>query len=348
MSRSPAGDGLPDGVALAPRRRALRRRVRLPARSEWIAGLVQRNGALAVLILVGLVGALTFPSFATGENLRNIAIQNSFLALVAIGMTLVIVSGGIDLSVGSVFALGGVLAAYGSRHGTLVALLLPLAVCGAIGLVQGLLIARLGLAPFIVTLAGLLGVRGLLLSITDEGATTYLIEPGALFAELGTAELLGLKAPVLIALAAFAAAGVVLRWTRFGQSLYAIGGSESAAELAGLAVARSKTLVYLLSGVLAGLAGALLTARSSSGVPTVGFGLELEAIAAVVIGGTLLTGGAGTLGGTLAGVLLLGVIQNLINQVGDLASSYQLVVSGSFLIVVVLAQTYLSRRQRLS
>jgi ribose transport system permease protein len=153
---------------------------------------------------------------------------------------------------------------------------------------------------------------------------------------------------VFIALAFLGILGVILRRTRFGQSLFAIGGSESASLLMGLPVRRSKTLVYVLSALLAGLAGALLAARSSSGVPTVGTGLELDAIAAVVIGGTLLSGGAGSLTGTLAGVLLLGVIQNLINQVGGLNSSYQAVVSGAFLIVVVLIQTYLSRRQRLS
>jgi galactofuranose transport system permease protein len=312
-----------------------------------VARLLQRNGALVVLLLVSIFGTFAFDSFATGENLRNIAIQNSFLAIVAVGMTLVIVSGGIDLSVGSVFALGGVLAAYGSQHGLLVALGLPLLVCGLIGLTQGLLIARAALPFFIVTLAGLLAARGLLLTITDEGATTYLIEPGSAFAQLGQGDILGIRAPIVIALAVFVAGAVLLRYTRFGQSLFAIGGSENAAELMGVPVARSKTLVYAISGLLAGLAGALLAARSASGVPTVGVGLELDAIAAVVIGGTLLTGGAGTLTGTLAGVLLLGVIQNFINQIGGLSSSYQAVVSGAFLIVVLLIQAYLSRRQRL-
>jgi galactofuranose transport system permease protein len=330
-----------------PRRRLRRPRVEVPDRADRVAQVVQRNGALMVLVLVVVVGTLSFDSFGTRENLENVMINNAFLALVAFGMTFVIISGGIDLSVGSVFALGGVLAAWGAQHGFLVALLTPLAVCGLIGLAQGLLIARLGLAAFIVTLAGLLGARGLLLSITDEGANTYVIEEGSTFAELGQGEVLGIRVPLLIALAILIAGVVVLRRTRFGQSLFAIGGSESASLLMGLPVRRSKALVYVISGVLAGLAGALLAARSSSGVTTVGVGLELDAIAAVVIGGTLLSGGAGSLTGTLAGVLLLGVIQNLINQVGGLSSSYQAVVSGAFLVVVVLIQTYLSRRQRL-
>jgi ribose transport system permease protein len=152
---------------------------------------------------------------------------------------------------------------------------------------------------------------------------------------------------VFIAVALFAIGGVVLHRTRMGQSVYAIGGSEDAASLMGLPVARLRITVYLMSGLLAGLAGALNAARMSSGVTIIGVGMELDAIAAVVIGGTLLVGGAGTLSGTLCGVLLLGVIQNVINQIGSLNSSYQSVVSGAFLIVVVVAQTYLGRTRRL-
>ena len=336
-----------DAAAVSARPHGGRPDVDAPDRADRLVRLLQRNGALMVLVVVVVVGALAFDTFGTAENLKNIAINNAFLALVGFGMTFVIISGGIDLSVGSVFALGGVLAGWGAQHGLLAALLAPLIVCTLIGLVQGLLIARLGLAAFIVTLAGLLGARGLLLAITDEGSKTYLIDRDSAFAALGQGEVLGIRVPILIALAALAAGVVVLRRTRFGQTLFAIGGSESASLLMGLPVRRSKALVYAISGLLAGLAGALLAARTSSGVPTVGVGLELDAIAAVVIGGTLLSGGAGALTGTLAGVLLLGVIQNLINQVGGLSSSYQAVVSGAFLIVVVLVQTYLSRRQRL-
>jgi ribose/xylose/arabinose/galactoside ABC-type transport system permease subunit len=160
----------------------------------------------------------------------------------------------------------------------------------------------------------------------------------------GQARFLGLGAPVWFALLVFAAGVVLLNRSRFGQAVFAIGGSEEAAELMGLPVARVKTLVYVLSSVLTGLAGVLVAAQTQSGLPTIGEGRELEAIAAVVIGGTLLSGGAGSLSGTLAGVLLLKVIQNLINQVGTLSSYYQQVVSGVFLLLVVLIQTGLSRR----
>ncbi|MFJ6850650.1 ABC transporter permease [Streptomyces sp. NPDC091271] len=310
------------------------------------AELLQRQGVLAVLLAVVIAASFIYPTFASLDNARGVTIQASFLAVVALGMTMVIITGGIDLSVGSVFALGGVLAAWASQYGFLAALLLPLVVCGGIGLLNGFLIARGNMAPFIVTLATLLGARGLLLALTDEGATTYLVPKDSAFGELGQGSVWGFGYPIVIALVLFGAGGLVLQRTSFGQTLFAVGGSSDAATLMGLPVARTKILVYTLSGLLAGLAGALNAARLSSGVTIVGVGMELDAISAVVIGGTLLIGGAGSISGTLWGVLLLAVIQNLINQIGSLNSSYQSVVSGGFLIVVVVAQRYLARSRR--
>ncbi|MER8030271.1 ABC transporter permease [Streptomyces bauhiniae] len=315
-------------------------------RGDRVAALAQRHGALVALVVLAAVASLSFDSFATGDNLGNIATSSSFLATVALGMTFVIVSGGIDLSVGSVFVLGGVLAAWGSQYGTVVALLLPLAVCAAIGLVNGLLVARTGLAPFIVTLASMLAARGLMLAITDEGADTFLVDPDSVFASLGQGKLLGVGTPVWITAVLFVGGAVLLRSTRFGQRVYAVGGNEQAAALMGAPVARTKISVYTLSGLLAGLAGALNAAYLASGVTILGYGMELDAIAAVVIGGTLLTGGLGYVSGSLVGVLLLKVIQNVINQIGSLDSAYQQVVSGAFLVLVVVAQTWLARRRR--
>ncbi|TGN79100.1 ABC transporter permease [Streptomyces bauhiniae] len=315
-------------------------------RGDRVAALAQRHGALVALVVLAAVASLSFDSFATGDNLGNIAISSSFLATVALGMTFVIVSGGIDLSVGSVFVLGGVLAAWGSQYGTVVALLLPLAVCAAIGFVNGLLVARTGLAPFIVTLASMLAARGLMLAITDEGADTFLVDPDSVFASLGQGKLLGIGTPVWITAVLFVGGAVLLRSTRFGQRVYAVGGNEQAAALMGAPVARTKISVYTLSGLLAGLAGALNAAYLASGVTILGYGMELDAIAAVVIGGTLLTGGLGYVSGSLVGVLLLKVIQNVINQIGSLDSAYQQVVSGAFLVLVVVAQTWLARRRR--
>lgn len=316
-------------------------------RRERFAALAQRRGSLAVLVLTCVIASGAFESFATGANLRNIAIQSSFLAVVAIGMTFVIITGGIDLSVGSVYALGGVLAAWASQYGTLAALAVPLLVCGGIGLLNGALVARAGMAPFIVTLATLLGARGLLLTLTDSGSTTYLVPDGSAFTALGQGSALGIGYPVWIAVGLFALAALLLQRTGFGQTTLAMGSNEDASRLMALPVVRTKMLTYVMSGTLAGFAGAMLAARASSGVTIVGVGLELDAISAVVLGGTLLTGGAGTIGGTLAGVLLLGVIQNIINQVGNLTSAIQAVVSGGLLIVIVVLQTFLARRQQL-
>jgi ribose transport system permease protein len=240
-----------------------------------------------------------------------------------------------------------VLAAWASHYGVLPGLAVPLVVCALFGLVQGVIIARTGLAPFIVTLAGLLGARGLLLALTHEGSTTYLIPRGSALLSLGRHTLLGIGLPVWIAVGLCLLGSLLLQRARYGQAVFAIGGSADAATLMGLPVARVRMLTYTLSGLLAGLAGSLNAARLGSGVTILGVGMELDAIAAVVIGGTLLAGGAGSVSGTLCGVLLLGVIQNVINQIGSLNSSYQSVVSGAFLIVVVVAQTYLSRSRRL-
>nr|WP_236070861.1 ABC transporter permease [Streptomyces polyasparticus] len=334
--KSPVVDAaLPDGEPLGA------------SRGERLTALAQQHGALVALLLTVLIASLSFDSFATSDNLGNVAVSSSFLAIVALGMTFVIVTGGIDLSVGSTFALGGVLAAWGSQYGTLVALALPLAVCGLIGLVNGLLIAKSRLAPFIVTLAAMLLARGILLNITDEGSRTYLVEEKSFLATLGEEELLGVGVPVWITAVLFVLGALLLRRSRFGQYVYAVGGNEDAASLMGAPVARTKIAVYTLSGLCAGLAGALNAAYLMSGVTILGFGMELDAIAAVVIGGTLLTGGFGFISGTLAGVLLLQVIKNIINQIGSLDSSYQQVVSGAFLAVVVIAQTWLGRRRRM-
>ncbi|GLY46758.1 ABC transporter permease [Lentzea sp. NBRC 102530] len=305
--------------------------------------VLQRQGAAVALVLMVAVSWLVFPRFGSLDNLRDLALQGSFLAIIAIGMTFVIITGGIDLSVGSLYALGGVLAAWGSQYGFLAALALPLVVCGLIGLVNGLLIAKTNMAPFIVTLASLLFARGLLLAITDEGANTYKIDGDSAFVELGRGTVAGFGYPIFVAAVLAVLGGMVLNRTNFGQNVFATGGAEQSAVLLGVPVAKTKVLVYTMSGTLAGLAGALTAAYLQSGVTVIGVGLELDAIAVVVIGGTLLTGGMGTILGTVIGVGLIKVIQNVINQIGTLDSNYQSVVSGVFLLVVVVLQRILRR-----
>jgi ribose/xylose/arabinose/galactoside ABC-type transport system permease subunit len=317
-----------------------------PSRGATIAGLAQRHGALVVLVLLLVYGAFAFDTFLTFYNLGNLAVQASFLAVVALGMTLVIVSGGIDLSVGSVYALSGVLAAYASQWGLIPGLLLPIAVSALIGLAQGVLIGRFGMAPFIVTLGGLLFARGLLQFLTDEGAKTYLMPADSPLRWLGSGRVLGIGVPVIIVVVLFAVGGLVLQRTQYGMRLFALGGGEESAGLMGVPATRTKIITYVLSGTGAGLAGVLAAAQVGSGVTVVGVGLELNAIAAVVIGGTALTGGRGGVAGTLAGVALLYVIQDLITQTSSVNPNMQTVVSGAVLIVVVVVQTILSRVRR--
>lgn len=318
---------------------------RATRRVDQIASLLQRQGALLVLLLVVVIGAATLPTFRTYGNAASLLIAAAPPGLIALGMTFVIITGGIDLSVGSQYVLGGVVSAWASQYGWWAAILAPLLVCGAIGLAQGAIIAYARMAPFIVTLAGLLGARGLMQAISNEAATTYQVK-SSFVNHFGQGLFLKIDYPTYLTIALFAIGAVALYRTRYGQSVYAVGGGEDAARLMGVAIRTTQLRVYTVSGLLAGFAGALNAARNGSGVTVLGTGMELNAIAAVVIGGTLLTGGAGTITGTIAGVLLLQVIQNLINQVGSFAANWQTVISGLFIAVVVVAQTYLARLQR--
>jgi ribose/xylose/arabinose/galactoside ABC-type transport system permease subunit len=310
---------------------------------ERLFDTLQRRGAIVVLLLVVVASALAFDNFFTAQNLQNIVLQGAFLGLIAVGMTFVIISGGIDLSVGSMIAMGGVLAAQAVQVSWPLALILPPLLCGLIGFGNGLLIAKAKMAPFIVTLAGLLGIRGLALALAGEKPIG--ISGESPFTWFGQGQVFGIAVPIVFMVVAFAVGGLVLSRTSYGQVIFAIGGSEESARLMGLPVNRTKVIAYTVSGLLAGLSGALLAARLSAGDPNAGLAWELDAISAVVVGGTLLTGGAGTISGTFAGVLLLSILQNLINQVGTLGSYTQQLLSGLFLIVVVLAQAFLTRRR---
>jgi galactofuranose transport system permease protein len=305
---------------------------------------LRRRGAIVVLILVVAAAALAFDNFLTTQNLENIVLQGAFLGLIVVGMTFVIISGGIDLSVGSMLALGGVIAAQTVQVFWPLALILPPLLCGLIGFGNGLLIAKARMAPFIVTLAGLLGIRGLALALANERPIG--IDGSSPFAWFGQGQVFGVAVPIIFMVVAFAVGGLVLARASYGRVIFAIGGSEESARLMGLPVDRTKIIAYTVSGSLAGLSGALLAARLSAGDPNAGLAWELDAISAVVVGGTLLTGGVGTMSGSLAGVLLLSILLNLINQLGTLGSYAQQVVSGLFLIAVVLVQAYLTRKQK--
>ena len=311
-----------------------------------LTSFVQRQGALVALVLVCLFATLRYASFLTSDNLLNVLRQNSMLGLVALGMTFVILTGGIDLSVGALLAVAGVIAANFAGRGLLVALLVAVAFTTLLGLINGALIAKARIQPFIVTLGMMIAARGLALAYTGEESVSV-GKLSANFTWLGRGWIGPLPVPVLILFAAFVIGWVVLNHTRFGRHVYALGDNEEAARLMGLNVARVTLGVYALSGALAGLAGVILTARLGAGQPVAGIGWELDAIAAVVVGGTLLTGGQGGVGSTLIGVLLLGTIFNLFNLEGTITPWWQQVLRGLILLAVVIVQNRLSGRGRL-
>ena len=308
-----------------------------------LIALIQARGAIVVLAAVVLVAGVAFPDFLHAGNLQDIVTAATFLGLVAIGQTFVIILGGFDLAVGSMVSVGTVLAAYAVPYGWAAALLLPAAAGVLVGLVDGLLIARARMAPFIVTLSALLALKGAAVALAGE--SMVIAHPG-FFGRIANGQVLGINTLVLVLLACFAIAALVLNRTSFGAAVFAIGGNEEAARMLGIRVERVKILTYCLSGGLSGLAGALLAAHLSSGLSAAGNGYELQSIAAAVIGGVLLTGGVGTMAGALAGVLLLGLINNIINQIGSLSAAYQGLAGGVFLLLAVIIQSGLSRGRR--
>ena len=299
----------------------------------------RRLGTLAGLALLVVLLTILSPHFLTVSNLMNVLEQTSINAVIAVGMTFVILSGGIDLSVGSLVALSGVALA-GALRADLplpVALLAGLATGAATGLVNGLLITRGKLPPFIATLGMMSVARGLTLFVTD-GRPISGFDAG--FRTLATGRVLGIPASVLLAAALYAAAHLVLNRTRFGLYVYAIGGNEEATRLSGVGVRFHKTMVYVLAGLMSAVAAVILTARLNSAQPIAGMMYELDAIAATVIGGTSLLGGSGTIGGTLIGALIMGVLRNGLNLLG-ISSFLQQVVIGLVIIAAVLVDSAL-------
>ena len=307
------------------------------------ASIAQKHGALIVLVLVCIFAFARYETFLTQENLMNILRQNSMVGLIALGMTFVILTGGIDLSVGSLYAVASVVAVYLAGYGLLAALAGAVAATAVLGFINGVVIAKARIQPFIVTLAMMIAARGLALAVTDEKSVSAGRDAPATFGWLARGYVGPVPVPVLLLFVVFILGWVVLNHTRFGRHVYSVGDNEEAARLMGLNVGRVTILVYALSGALAGLAGVIFASRLGTGQPTAGIGWELDAIAAVVVGGTLLTGGQGGVGSTLVGVLLLGVILNILTK-ENISSWWQLVLRGIILLAVVIVQNRLSKK----
>ncbi|MDZ8227806.1 ABC transporter permease [Nostoc sp. ChiVER01] len=308
-----------------------------------LARLLTSQGVLLMLLSLAVFASFRYETFLTPLNLMNIMRQNSMLAIVALGMTVVILSGGIDLSVGSLVALGGVIAALLAGQGSFVAIVCGIVSTTLLGVVNGLLVSRARLQPFVVTLFTASAARGLALSITEEKSIAVSSTASGLV-WLGRGFIGFVPVPVIIVALLYFAAWFMLHRSRLGLHVFAIGDNEEASRLMGVNPNQVKLAVYTFSGMLSGLAGVVLAGRLGAGQPVAAFGWETDAIAATVMGGTFLAGGQGSVFPTLIGVLLLGMMYNLLNLEGTITPWWQLVLRGGFLLLVVIFQQRIAQR----
>ncbi|QHV99679.1 ABC transporter permease [Spirosoma endbachense] len=295
---------------------------------------IGQYGIILAFILLCIILAVITPKFLTLSNLTNIVTQVSINALLAFGVTFVIITGGIDLSIGSMVAVTGVVAAlfaHPDEYPVVVPLLMGLLSGLLLGAFNGFVITRTKVPPFIVTLGTMTIGRGLALILSKGRPISNLSDS---FNFIGGGKLLGIPSPILILILAFVGCSIILKKTILGRYMYAVGGNEQAAEASGIRLNKVKMVVYTLCGGLAALAGILLTSRITTGQPNAGVGFELDAIAAAIIGGTSTSGGIGTITGTLIGALLIGVISNGLDLL-NVTSYYQQVVMGIIIIGAV-------------
>ena len=301
-----------------------------------LADYAPTYGALAALILLLAANIVFTPNFADFDNFRNILVQVAPTMLVAVGMTFVIATGGIDLSVGSIMAIASATAAVSLDYGSGAAILLALFTAAAIGAFNGFLISNFKIQPIIITLALLIAGRGIAQVISNGGQLIPF--SNASFEYLGQGIITGIPFQIILLILVVALAIFVLRATIFGRYIIAVGGNEEAARLSGVRVNRTKILVYAMSGLLAGLAGLIYTARlGASDASKVGDGIELDAIAATVVGGTALTGGRATIIGTVIGALIMQIITTSFNMNG-IKFSYSLVIKAAIILLAVYIQ----------
>lgn len=315
-------------------------------RPHFIVGQLRNNWiTIAIFVVVVVAVAVFVPTFFQPANLINVARQSSIVGVVAIGMTFVILSGGIDLSVGSILALSGVSMAMFINAGMIpgVAIVVALFIGVASGVLNGIGVAILKIQPFIVTLATTVAILGIALRVTSGGPQSF-DNSAALFNFLGSGNVFGLPGPFLVFVIVAVIGMLTLRYFPFGRYLYAIGGSSEAARLSGVPTKRTLIIAYAVSGLAAGLAGIMTASRLGVGAPTAGGLANLDAITAVVIGGTSLMGGTGGALGTVFGALLLAVLSNLMNLIG-ISPFDQQIVKGVVIILAVLFAMQATRKR---
>ncbi|MFI5833347.1 galactofuranose ABC transporter, permease protein YjfF [Micromonospora sp. NPDC051300] len=323
----------------------------LSAVRSWRPSLPRRHvpvlATLALLLVMYGIGVSQYRAFSNVQVVFNVFIDNGFMLVVAVGMTFVILTGGIDLSVGSVVAMTAMVSAALLRDGLPAGLVLVVALLigPALGFLMGCAIHFFEIQPFIVTLAGMFFARGMCTFISDASISiTDGFWTGMSQERIGNPAGNFVSISVLIAFAVVLVAAYVLAYTRFGRNVYAVGGNAQSALLMGLPVGRTRIAVYTISGLCSAIGGILLSFYTLSGAPLIAVGMELDVIAAVVIGGTVLTGGSGYVFGTVLGVLVLGVIQTLITFDGSLNSWWTKIVIGGLLFAFILLQRLIGIR----
>jgi ribose/xylose/arabinose/galactoside ABC-type transport system permease subunit len=304
--------------------------------------ILQRWGLLGVIVVLMTVMSFVRPVFLTSGNLVNVIRQVSMNGVLAVGITFVILTGGIDLSIGSIVAVTSVIAGKMMEQGGSMQLAIALGMIAALlfGLLNGFLISVGGLPPFIATLSTMSIARGF--AMVYSNGRPYLIQVES-FLAIGKGSSLGVPNPIWILLVICLIAYIVLNFTIFGRHVYAFGGNRNAAKLAGVRTNRVEMSVYVISGFLAGICAIILSARISSGQPTAGQSYELDAIAATAIGGTSMLGGSGTLGGTIMGFIIIGIMINSLTLLG-VSSFYQQIVKGLIIIAAVMLDMQVKRR----
>lgn len=299
----------------------------------WGRRAAMAPGAVYALILLGLIFTLFTDQFLTLYNLTNIGIQGSVLVILSLGMTLIILSEGIDLSLGPVLGLAGVVLALAVKHqvGLPLAILAAIAVGGAFGALNGVLISYLGLPPFVVTLGTFGAAQGLALVLT-EGSSVPDLGPAVQYFHDG--QILGIRVPIVMTAIVFLVVYIILYYTKFGTYVFGIGGNQEALTLAGVRTRLYKTGVYVLGGSLAAVAALVMTARMNAAHPTVAEGLEFDAIVSVILGGTSFERGKGWLGGSIVGALAVSVLRNGLTLIG-MSSAWQVSTVGLVIILAI-------------
>lgn len=326
-------------VAARRRRPDVSQQEAAPTLGGRTVAIVRRAAPIVLaLAIVVVLAAIYVPSFFSGQNLANIARQASQTGVVSIGMTFVIITAGIDLSVGAMLAASSVLAGVllQDHHSALMTVVVTLIGGAILGSLNAFTVANLKLQPFVATLASSAVIGGLALQVTQGTQIQLNLDPGGLLGFLGSGSVIGIPGPVIIFLGTALLGGAVLRFTTFGRYVYAIGGGQEAARLSGIKIKPVLYGVYAIAGVAAAVAGLMYTAQLNVGDPTAGNLIALDSIAAVVIGGTSLFGGSGRLIGTVFGALLLATLANVLDLVG-VSSFLQEIVKGIVIVVAVLA-----------